>query len=504
MDDRRIRTVAIIGGGTAGWMTAAALARLLDLSQVKVTLVESEAIGTVGVGESTIPQLRIFNRMLGIDEDEFVRETRATFKLAIEFQDWRRLGDTYYHPFGPYGLDMEGVSFHAYFLRQLKAGNAPDLDEYSLQALAAREGRFSRPIDAGNSPLSNIAYAFHFDAALYARYLRRFAETRGVKRTEGRIVDVMLRSNDGFIDAVKLENGERIEADFFIDCSGFRGLLIEQNLQSGYEDWSHWLPNDRAVAVPCTLGGSMRPVTRATAREAGWQWRIPLQHRLGNGYAYASRYISDDEATARLIGSLDGTPLADPMQLRFTAGRRRESWKRNCVAIGLSAGFMEPLESQSIHLIQVGISRLMSLYPSRDFCQAEIDRYNSLMAFEYEKIRDFLVLHFHANERRGEPYWDYLRNMPVSDFLAEKLAIFAASGRVYRHFEELFNDTSWFAVMMGQGLKPGPHDPMADVMPEAEFQSRMAHIREVTRASAYWMPAHFDFIREHCAADIAA
>lgn len=500
MDDQRLRSIAIVGGGTAGWMTAAALARLLDPQQISVKLIESEAIGTVGVGESTIPQLRLFNRMLGIDEDEFVRETQATFKLAIEFVDWRRAGDVYYHPFGPYGLDMEGVSFHAYYLRMLAMGEAPPLDDFSLQALGAREGKFARPIDAGNSPLSTIAYAFHFDAGLYARYLRRFAEARGVERREGRIVDVSLRSEDGFVEAVTLESGERIEADFYIDCSGFRGLIIEQALKSGFEDWSHWLLDDRAVAVPCTSGGSMRAVTRATARSAGWQWRIPLQHRLGNGYAYSSQYISDDEATATLLANLDGEPLADPLMLRFKAGRRRESWKKNCVAIGLAAGFMEPLESQSIHLIQVGISRLMSLFPSRVHSPAEVARYNSLMAFEYEKIRDFLVLHFHANERVGEPYWDYLRSMDVPDFLAEKLAIFAASGRVYRHFEELFNDTSWFAVMMGQGLVPGRHDPMADVMPADEFRQRMAHIRQVTRASVDWMPEHFDFIAQHCPA----
>ncbi|MDF7776553.1 tryptophan 7-halogenase [Sphingomonas sp. AOB5] len=500
-DDNRLRHILIVGGGTAGWMTAAALARFLTDGFTKVTVIESEAIGTVGVGESTIPQIRIFNRLLGLDEDDFVRKTQATFKLAIEFVDWRRIGDRYYHPFGPYGVDMGGVSFHAFYLRALAEGHGGKLDEYSLQALGAEDAKFSRPVpNAGNSPLADIAYAFHFDANLYAKYLREYSEARGLKRVEGRIVEVRQHPETGFVESVLTESGETIEADFYIDCSGFRGLLIEQTLSAGYEDWSEWLMNDRAVAVPCELGGSLRPVTRATARPAGWQWRIPLQHRLGNGHAYSSAHMSDDEATAILLDNLDGAPLADPFRLKFTAGRRKKSWDKNVVAIGLSAGFMEPLESQSIHLIQVGISRLMTLLPTRAMGEAEIGLYNRWMTWEYEKIRDFLILHYNATERSDTPYWDHCRTMQISDYLKEKIAIFKSTGRVFREHDELFNDTSWYAVMMGQGIAPGRYDPVVDEMPDEMFRSRMAEIRQVTRNSVDWMPGHFEFIEKHCKA----
>jgi tryptophan halogenase len=501
MIDQRLRKIVIVGGGTAGWMTAAALGRFLKNGYTQVTLVESEEIGTVGVGESTIPQINIFNRMLGLDENEFVRRTKATFKLAIDFVDWKQIGHQYYHPFGPYGLDMEGVSFHAYWLRLKAMGEAADLGEYSLQALASAQGKFMRANHQSNSPLGAIAHAYHIDAGLYARFLRGYAEERGIVRQEGKIVEVHQRAEDGFVEAVTLQSGARVEGDLFIDCSGFRGLLIEQTLKTGFEDWSHWLLNDRAVAVPCALGGSTAPVTRATARPAGWQWRIPLQHRLGNGYAYSSEHISEDEATAYLLANLDGEPLIDPFTLRFKAGRRKKSWNKNVVAIGLSAGFMEPLESQSIHLIQVGISRLLAMFPDRRFEQPDIDRYNRVMQFEYEKIRDFLILHFSATQRSDTAYWDYLREMPLPDYLADKIAVFKSYGRVFRENEELFNDTSWFAVMIGQGLEPTGHDPMADVMPADELRAKMHDIRAVIAKSAQVMPDHMRFIADNCAAD---
>jgi tryptophan halogenase len=500
MTDQRLRKIVIVGGGTAGWMTAAALGRFLKNGYTEVVLIESEEIGTVGVGESTIPQINIFNRMLGLDENEFVRRTKATFKLAIDFVDWKQIGHQYYHPFGPYGRDMEGVSFHAYWLRLKAMGEAADLSDYSLQALASAQGKFMRANGQSNSPLGSIAHAYHIDAGLYARFLRGYAEERGVRRQEGKIVEVHQRAEDGFVEAVTLQNGERVEGDLFIDCSGFRGLLIEQTLQTGFEDWSHWLLNDRAVAVPCALGGSTAPVTRATARPAGWQWRIPLQHRLGNGYAFSSEHISEDEATAFLLANLDGEPLIDPFTLRFKAGRRKKSWNKNVVAIGLSAGFMEPLESQSIHLIQVGISRLLAMFPDRRFEQPDIDRYNRVMQFEYEKIRDFLILHFHATQRTDTPYWDYLRTMPIPDYLTDKIAVFESHGRVFRENEELFNDTSWFAVMVGQGLEPRGHDPMADVMPTDELRAKMRDIHTVIAKSAQVMPDHLKFIADNCAA----
>jgi tryptophan halogenase len=498
MTNDRLRRIVIVGGGTAGWMTAAALGRFLK--DTDVTLVESEAIGTVGVGESTIPQINIFNRMLGLDEDEFVRKTKATFKLGIDFVDWKAIGHSYHHPFGPYGVDMDGVSFHAYWLKLRGLGLDDDLGAYSLQTLGSRQSKFMRPNSQPNSPLSQIAYAFQFDAGLYAKFLREYAEARGIVRQEGRIQSVQQDGMSGFVTSVTLESGQVIEGDLFIDCSGFRGLLIEQTLKAGYEDWSQWLLNDRAVAVPCTLGGSMAPVTRATARPHGWQWRIPLQHRLGNGYAFSSAHVSEDEATAYLLAHLDGEPLAEPNRLRFTAGRRKKSWDKNVVAIGLSAGFMEPLESQSIHLIQVGISRLLAHFPDRSFRQADTDRYNRTMVFEYEKIRDFLILHFKATTRSDTPYWDYLREMPIPDYLADKIALFKGSGRVFRENEELFNDTSWFAVFVGQGIMPEGYDPMADNMDAATFKARMAEIKSVIAKSAEVMPDHMRFIAENCAA----
>ena len=500
MTDQRLRNIVIVGGGTAGWMTAAALGRFLKNGHTQVTLIESEEIGTIGVGESTIPQINIFNRMLGLDENEFVRRTKATFKLAIEFRDWKQIGHRYYHPFGPYGVDMDGVSFHAFWLRLKAMGEAADLGEYSLQALAADQGKFMRANHQPNSPLGSIAHAYHIDAGLYARFLRGYAEERGITRQEGKIVEVHQRAEDGFVEAVTLESGQRVEGDLFIDCSGFRGLLIEQTLKTGYEDWSNWLLNDRAVAVPCALGGSTRPVTRATARPAGWQWRIPLQHRLGNGYAYSSAHISEDEATAYLLANLDGEPLTDPFTLRFKAGRRLKSWSKNVLAIGLSAGFMEPLESQSIHLIQVGISRMLAMFPDKRFQQPDIDRYNRVMQFEYEKIRDFLALHYKATRRNDTAYWDYLREMPIPDYLADKIAVFKSYGRVFRENEELFNDTSWFAVMIGQGLEPNGHDPMADVMSDSDLLAKMDNIRGVIATSAQVMPDHMTFIADNCAA----
>ncbi|HWU15610.1 MAG TPA: tryptophan halogenase family protein, partial [Caulobacter sp.] len=366
MTDHRLRRIVIVGGGTAGWMTAAALGRFLKDGRTQVTLVESEEIGTIGVGESTIPQINIFNRMLGLDENEFVRRTKATFKLAIDFVDWKQIGHRYYHPFGPYGLDMEGVSFHAYWLRLNAMGEAADLTEYSLQALASAQSKFMRANGQRNSPLGTLSHAYHIDAGLYALFLREYAEARGVTRQEGRIVDVHQRAEDGFIEAVTLQSGQRIEGDLFIDCSGFRGLLIEGALKTGYEDWSHWLPCDRAIAVGCGLGGDgLTPYTRATARAAGWHWRIPLQHRIGTGYVHCSQFVSEDEAVADLLSNLDGPLIGQPQTIRFRPGRRLKAWSRNCVAVGLASGFIEPLESTSINFIQTAVGRLLDFFPNK-------------------------------------------------------------------------------------------------------------------------------------------
>lgn len=499
MTDRRIRRIVIVGGGTAGWMTAAALIKILGRDYADITLVESDDIGTVGVGEATIPQIATFNRMLGLDENEFVRATQGTFKLGIEFVNWGQVGHRYFHPFGPFGVDMEGVSFHAFWLKAKAAGAPHPITDYSLQAVASRDNKFMRRQNVPQSPLATISYAFQFDAGLYARFLRRYAEERGVKRQEGRVVRVPLRAEDGFVEAVVTEDGRRIEGQLFIDCSGFRGLLIEQTLHSGYEDWSHWLPCDRALAVPCESVSPLTPYTRSTAHTAGWQWRIPLQHRIGNGHVYCSRYMSDDEAASILLGNLDGKPLASPRPLRFVAGRRRRFWNRNCVALGLAAGFLEPLESTSIHLVQSGIAQLLTMFPDEGFEPADMQRYNRVVAEEYEQVLDFLALHYKVNRRDDSEFWRHCASMSVPDRLRAKISLFQSRGRVFRESQELFNDTSWFAVMIGQGLVPRGFDPVANVINDAENAQRLARFRGAIRASADYMPSHAAFIREHCA-----
>ena len=500
-----IRRVVIVGGGTAGWMAAAAISRIMGATGLAIELIESDEIGTVGVGEATIPQITLFNAMLGIDEHDFVRATNGTYKLGIEFRDWTRIGHCYVHPFGFYGLDMMGVEFHHHWLKGRALGDTTPLDDYALSIVAARAGKFEHPRpDQPNSPLSKIAYAYQFDAGLYARYLRRLAESWGVVRTEGRIVAVARNGGTGHVEAVQLQSGARIEGDLFIDCSGFRGLLIEQTLGAGFEDWTHWLPCDRALAVPCENGGDRHPLTRSTARSAGWQWRIPLQHRIGNGYVYSSAHISDDEAAATLLANLDGVPLADPKPLRFTAGHRKRAWVKNVVALGLAGGFLEPLESTSIHLVQTGIARLLTLFPTREIQQIEIDRFNAMTAREYVDIRDFLVLHYKATERSDSPFWDYCRTLPPPAGLAAKLDMFRANGRIFREHEELFTETSWLSVMIGQGVEAGAYHPAADLLPDAETLTRLKHIREVVAATADALPTQGEFLRRHNSVSEAA
>jgi tryptophan halogenase len=500
-----IRRLIIVGGGTAGWMAAAGISRIMGGTGLRIELIESEEIGTVGVGEATIPQINLFNAMLGLDEQEFVRATNGTYKLGIEFRDWTHIGHRYVHPFGFYGLNMMGVEFHHHWLKGLGLGDTTPLDEYSLSIVAALKGRFEHPRpDQPNSPLSKIAYAFQFDASLYARFLRRMAEANGVVRTEGKIVEVLQNGENGYVEAVRLESGARIEGDFFIDCSGFRGLLIEQTLKAGFEDWGEWLPCDRALAVPCELGGDRNPLTRSTARTAGWQWRIPLQHRIGNGHVYSSAHMSDDEAAAILLANLDGPALAEPRQLRFKAGHRRKVWDKNVVALGLASGFLEPLESTSIHLVQTGIARLLTLFPTRDIKPIEIERYNAQTAREYVDIRDFLVLHYKATQRDDSPFWDYCRTLPPPPGLAAKLDMFRANGRIFREHEELFTETSWLSVMVGQGIEAGAYHPAADLLPDAETLTRLKHIREVVAATADALPTQAEFLRMHNSVSEAA
>jgi tryptophan halogenase len=497
MRDDRIRKVVIVGGGTAGWMAAAAISKIVGaLPGLSIELVESEAIGTVGVGEATIPQINLFNAMLGLDEMEFMRATHATYKLGIEFVDWTRIGHRYVHPFGSYGLDMMGVEFHHHWLKGRLAGDASELDEYSIAAMAAQANRFLHPTpDQPKSPLAKLGYAFQFDAGLYARYLRGRAERQGVNRIEGRIVEVEQHPENGFVTAVRLESGARVEGELFVDCSGFRSLLLGQTLGVPFVDWSKWLPCDRAVAIPCTLGPDRKPLTRSTARAAGWQWNIPLQHRVGNGHVYCSAHIGEDEATAVLLASLEGEPLASPNPLRFTAGHRARAWDKNVVALGLAGGFLEPLESTAIHLVQSGIARLMTLFPTREFKTAEIERYNAATVQEYVDIRDFLVLHYSATERDDSEFWNYCRNLAPPDGLAEKLAMFRSSGRVFREHNELFTETSWEAVLVGQGIEPGGYHPAADLLPDEETLKRLTSIRGTIARTVEQMPTQEEFLQ---------
>ena len=489
----------IVGGGTAGWMTAAALSKVLTRGYT-IRLVESDEIGTVGVGEATIPMIKLFNQALDLDENDFVRRTKGSFKLGIEFVGWGREGDVYHHGFGKIGQDLGLVPFHQYWLKMHQAGKAGPLEAYSINTEAALQGKFMRAVaDRPNSPLADIAYAYHFDAGLYAAYLREFAEARGVRRVEGKVVDVALRGEDGFIESITLADGQRLEGQLFIDCSGFRGLLIEQALHAGFEDWSHWLPCDRAVAVPCTKTTPTSPFTRCTARGAGWQWRIPLQHRMGNGYVFSSHFISEDEAAATVLANLEGEPLADPRTLRFTAGKRRRFWSRNCVAIGLSGGFMEPLESTSIHLVQSAIARLTAFFPHQGFDQADIDEFNAHSDFEFDRIRDFLILHYHATERDDTPFWDHCRTMAVPESLTRRIELFRGNGRVFREGNEMFAEPSWVQVMHGQRIHPRGYHPLVDLQPEEKIADFLAGVRGVIGKCVDVMPRHDDFIARNCA-----
>ncbi|MEK8053185.1 tryptophan halogenase family protein [Ideonella sp. DXS22W] len=512
MNGAPIQSIVIVGGGTAGWMAAAALAQVLlrgrdaTLPPLGIRVVESDEIGTIGVGEATIPHLRTFNQALGIDEDAFLRATQGTFKLGIEFVDWGGLGQRYIHGFGKVGRD-EAVAFHHHWLRARALGQAGPLGDYSINTAAAPAGRFlrARP-DLPDSPLADIAHAFHFDAGLYARFLRQRAEGLGVQRTEGRIVQVLQRAGggveEGFIEALQLASGERVAGDLFIDCSGLRGLLIAQTLGVGFDDWAHWLPCDRAVAVPSAhpADAPLLPMTRSTAQAAGWQWRIPLQHRVGNGHVYSSAHVSDDEAAAQLLAGLDGPALAEPRFIRFAAGKRQAGWTHNVVALGLASGFLEPLESTSIHLIQTGITRLLSLFPDRGFEPADVAEFNAQMAAEYEGIRDFLILHYHLTQRDDSAFWRHCRTMDVPASLRRKMALFAGHGRLQRDGQELFAELSWLQVMVGQGLLPRGHHPLADTLPAAESVALVQDTAAVIRKCVAVMPTQADFIAAHCAA----
>jgi tryptophan halogenase len=496
-----LRSIAIIGGGSAGWMAAAALANALG-GNVVIALVESEEIGTVGVGEATIPPLKSFNATLGIAEADFVKATSATFKLGIEFVGWGIPESRYFHPFGTHGADFDRVGLHHYWLREHLKGDRTPFDDYSMCKALATENRFGPPVGNPRDVRSTHDYAYHFDAGLYARLLRGYAEARGVVRHEGRIVEVARDPAGGNIAHVRLTDGREIAADFFVDCSGFAALLIGRALGVEYESWAHWLPCDRALAMPCASTRPFTPYTRVTAHEAGWQWRIPLQHRLGNGHVYCSRYIGDDEAAAVLRANLDGEPLGEPRLLKFTDGRRAQAWSHNCVSLGLAAGFMEPLESTSLHLVQMGVERLLRLLPGRDHDPLNAEEFNRATVNEWERIRDFLILHYHANSR-PEPFWRACAAMPIPDELAYKVKHFTAHARLVSPDDELFRNASWLALYLGQGVIPRDYDRLADLR-QIDAPAELRKLRELMRAAAATFPVHDEFIARHCRASEAA
>jgi tryptophan 7-halogenase len=496
-----IRNIVIAGGGTAGWMAAAAFAKVLG-PRWNITLIESEEIGTVGVGEATIPVINVYNNALELDENEFMRETSATFKLGIEFRNWGRQGDSYIHGFGPLGPDIGITKFHHYWLKMRAAGKAEPLEDYSINIAASRANKMMRAQkELGASPLAEIAHAYHFDAGLYAAFLRRYAEQRGVTRVEGKIRSVATRADNGHIKSITLESGQCIAGDLFIDCTGFRGLLIEQTLKTGYEDWTHWLPCDRAWAVPCTSVEPLLPYTRATAHTAGWQWRIPLQHRIGNGHVFASSFIGEQDAADVLMQRLDGQPLAEPRMLKFVTGKRKKLWNKNVIAVGLASGFMEPLESTSIHLIQTTVSRLASLFPDQDFNDADIEEFNRQSDFEFERIRDFLILHYHATERSDSEFWNYCRTMSIPDTLRHKMELWRANGRVFRENAELFSEISWVEVFLGQNVMPRSYHPLVDALEEERIANFLDNVRSTIKRCVEVMPTHAAYVAQQCAID---
>jgi tryptophan halogenase len=486
--------VVVLGGGTAGWMSACSLAKLLG-PLVTVTLVESEDIGIVGVGEATLPHIRGFVEKLGIDEAAFMRATHATYKLGIDFKDFGRIGESYVHPFGTFGEEVAGVPFHHYWLELERQARADPIGHYSLAVTAALAGKFRPPTTDGGLT-STYGYAYQFDATLFGPFLREHGKTLGVERIEGKVVEVRQDTESGDVTTLVLESGKELAGDLFIDCSGFRSLLLGQTLAGEWEDWSQWLPTDRAAALPCShVTEDYAPVTSAIAMSAGWRWRIPLQHRMGNGYVFSSQFLSEDEACAAILGAVDGEPLADPRVLRFRAGRRKASWQKNVIAVGLSSGFLEPLESTSIYLSQMAITYLIELFPQRgQIDPRDRDEFNRLVDMEYDRVRDFLVLHFHATTRDDSEFWNHVRTMAVPDTLAGKLELWREAGRIEKYSDGLFYEASWIAVYLGQGVMPERHDPRAQLPDPVQVQRAMGVLRDAIASEVAAMPGHRDFL----------
>ncbi|WOI52667.1 tryptophan halogenase family protein [Parvularcula sp. LCG005] len=493
MSDQKVTKVVIAGGGTAGWITAAALSKQLG-PLLSITLVESDQIGTVGVGEATIPTHRTFHRLIGVDEQEFMKATQATFKLGIAFENWARIGDRYIHSFGQIGRSTWMADFHHVWRRAQAEDLATDLGDYCFELQAAEAGKFA------TSEKSPINYAYHLDATLYAQFLRKKSEEAGVRRVEGRIDRVEQRSTDGHVEALVLQSGERIEGDLFIDCTGFRALLIEGTLQTGFEDWSEWLPTNSAFAVQTEAVEPARPYTRAMAHDAGWQWRIPLQHRVGNGLVYCSEYLSDDEAQTRLLGNVEGRTLTDPRLIRYQTGRRKKIWNKNVVSMGLSSGFLEPLESTSIHLIQIAATRLIQLFPFSGITPAIAARYNDQSANDLRQIRDFLILHYKLTERDDSPFWRRCRDMSIPDTLQERIDLFREHGHAYQAPDDLFRVDSWVQVMLGQRARVEGYHRMGHMMSTAQAKSALETMRSNIASTVAKLPTHAEFIARYCAA----
>ncbi len=491
MNSEGIKKIVIAGGGTAGWMVAAMLSKTMG-KVLDISLIESDAIGTVGVGEATIPPLVKFNQLCQISEPEFMAAVQATFKLGISFENWRDVNEDYIHSFGNTGTDHWSAGFQHIWLAGRQKGIAEEFGNYCLELRAAQENKFA------HLPKNGLNYAFHIDATLYAKFLRKLSEEDGTVRIEGKIVNVNTDSDSGFITSLTLDSGKEIEGDLFIDCTGFRGLLIEQTLHAGYEDWSHWLPCESAVAVQTESTGPAIPYTRSIAREAGWQWRIPLQHRVGNGMVYCSRYISDEDARETLQANIEGELITEPRVIKFRPGQRLKQWSKNCVAIGLSSGFLEPLESTSIHLIQRSAIRLMQMFPHNRIEQTDIDEFNKQARFEIETIRDFIILHYSVTNRNDTPFWRYCRNMEIPETLAHRIELFRKTGRVFRIPNELFAENSWIQVMLGQGIEPEQYHRVVDVMDDEELNRFLQQIKSNVDTTVSQLPEHQAYVEQYC------
>lgn len=501
MNNKTIKNLVILGGGTAGWMTAAMMARSLA-GTVDITLVESDRIGTVGVGEATIPPILNFNRALGLDEAEFLRATNGTIKLGIQFENWSRPGESYMHAFGSIGKNFPFCDFHHFWLRSHASGHSDSYWDFSLNYQAAKQNRFAHLANIPNTNLPGLSYAYHFDAALYAQYLRRYSESKGVKRVEGKVSDVRCNHDSGHVENLALENGQVIEGDLFVDCSGFVGLLIDKAVGSEYESWGQWLPCDRAMAIPSESADSIPPYTRSIAHACGWQWQIPLQHRTGNGLVYSSSHWSDEQAREVLLGNLPGKPLAEPRVIPFRTGHRREQWKKNVVSLGLASGFLEPLESTSIHLVQSGATRLVKCFPHRGIRAEEVAEFNRQSRVEMERIRDFIILHYKANQRGDSDFWRHCESMEIPQSLQHKIELFRTTGKVFRDYEDLFTEVAWQQVLIGQGVLPEDHHVIADGLSDVQLDDLLQSLKTLIQGTVKQLPTHEAFLSSLLAAGV--